>query len=144
MKGLRNINRNWSDPYGFQEPERDDFLIDSRSSKVIGDSNWVEIAEQRRGLWKKWENFAIKHDFELIYKEVHKESCPWAFPVYTKNLEDRNYWLKWGARHGLPLFTWPALPREIIEKNGDPLNRWKRMLCFQLSNLSLFGRHKYE
>ena len=47
-------------------------------------------------------------------------------------MDERNYWLKWGSKHGVNIFPWPTLPEEIINKDGPALARWKRLLCFPL------------
>lgn len=132
LKGVRGISRNWSDPYLFQESEKADWLISPAASTRIHSAPWGEIAHRRRTAWQGWQEFAIDNGLEPVFDAVDPESCPWALPMYARNLGQRNRWLKWGARHGIPLFTWPALSTEVIESNGAAYQRWQRLLCFPL------------
>lgn len=132
LKGVRGISRNWSDPFLFQEHEKADWLISASASARIRSAPWGEIAQRRRAAWQGWQEFSVNNGLEPVFDAIDPESCPWALPVYAKNLTQRNRWLAWGARHGVPLFTWPALSTEVIESNGVAYTRWQRLLCFPL------------
>lgn len=132
LKSLRGINRDWSDPFLFQESEQADQLITPAASARLRSADWNQIAIQRRAAWQSWQEFCVANGLKPVFDAVDDESCPWAYPVYAKNLAVRNRWLAWGVRHGIPLFSWPALPHEVIHANGNSLARWQRMLCFPL------------
>jgi hypothetical protein len=132
LKSLRGINRDWSDPFLFQESEQADQLITPAASARLRSADWDQIAMQRRAAWQGWQEFCVANGLMPVFDAVDAESCPWAFPVYAKNLVVRNRWLAWGVRQGIPLFSWPALPNEVIQANGNSFARWQRMLCFPL------------
>ena len=132
LKSLRGINRDWSDPFLFQESEKADQLITPAASARLRSADWNQIAIQRRAAWQSWQEFCVANGLKPVFDAVDDESCPWAYPVYAKNLVVRNRWLAWGVSHGIPLFSWPALPHEVIHANGNSLARWQRMLCFPL------------
>lgn len=135
IRGLCNIARNWSDPLAFRESEEQDYQIDQESSKRIEAVDWGIFAKQRRDAWQAWDAFACSRGLERVFASVAAESCPWAMPVYAHDMAERNYWLRWGARHGVSIFPWPSLPEEIIEMRGSALKRWQRLLCFPLDQL---------
>ena len=132
VKGLMELSKDWSDPRVFREREKPDYAIDPRSSRLIASADWRAIAHQRRSEWFRWSEFALQHELVPAFSAVHSESCPWALPVYAKDLDERNRWLSWGARRGVTLFPWPSLPDEVINDCGSALSRWKRLVCFSL------------
>ena len=132
LKSLRGINRDWSDPFLFHENEQADQLITPAASARLNLADWGQIAMRRRAAWQGWQDFCVANGLKPVFDAVDDESCPWAFPVYTKNLDERNRWLVWGVKHGIPLFSWPALSTEVIQANGIAFARWQRMLCFPL------------
>jgi hypothetical protein len=132
FKSLRGFNRDWSDPFLFQENEQADQLISPAASARLRSADWDQIAIQRRAAWQGWREFCVANGLKPVFDVVDDESCPWAFPVYAKNLVVRNLWLAWGVSQGIPIFSWPALPTEVIRTNGNSLARWQRMLCFPL------------
>jgi hypothetical protein len=136
IKAFRLRNIDWSNPYYFQENVQSDYLLRANDSQKIEDVDWCQLAHSRRILWKEWQVFVETKGLMPVFSDVHPESSPWAFPAYARDPDQRNYWLKWGSRHGVPLFTWPALPNEIIDKNGSALDRWSRMICFPLDGIS--------
>ena len=136
IKAYRLRNINWSNPYIFQENIKPDYLLSNLNSKKIENVDLGQLAHGRRKLWKEWQLFVEKRGLLPVFSDIHPESSPWAFPAYALDQDKRNYWLKWGARCGVPLFSWPALPDEIIEKNGSALDRWSRMICFPLDGIS--------
>ena len=131
---LRNVD--WSDPRHFQEKVTSDRLLSDVDKAKIDNVDWNQVASQRRKLWQDWQVFSDNHGLKSVFPELHPESSPWAFPVYAKDIKHRNHWLKWGTKHGIPIFSWPALPDIVIEKNDSALNRWKRILCFPLYGVS--------
>ena len=136
LKSLQLRNVDWSDPQYFQEKVKIDRLLGKVDSVKIENVDWIQVASQRRKLWKAWQVFSDDHGLKSVFPELHPESSPWAFPVYAENIKQRNYWLKWGSREGIPIFSWPALADNVIKANGTALNRWERMLCFPLDGVS--------
>ena len=136
LKSLQLRNVDWSDPRHFQEKVKIDRLLGKVDSVKIENVDWIQVASQRRKLWKAWQVFSHDNGLKSVFPELHPESSPWAFPVYAENVKQRNYWLKWGSRVGIPIFSWPALADNVIKTNGTALNRWERMLCFPLDGVS--------
>ena len=137
LKAVRSINRDWSDPFLFHESEQADCQITPAVSARIRSAQWEQIARRRRAAWQGWQEFCVANGLEPVFDAVGVESCPWALPVYAKDLADRNRWLVWGVKHGIPLFNWPALSTEVIDTNGMAFARWQRMLCFPLDTAPL-------
>jgi perosamine synthetase len=132
---LQNIRYNLidlSDPYYFQETLKDDFSLGKDELALIHEVNWKDVANKRRYLWGEWDIFARLNSLTPVFNKVHPESSPWAYPVYTDNIEHRNKWIKWGLKYNVNLFSWPALPTTEIKKNSSALHRWGKMLCFPL------------
>ena len=136
LKSLQLRNVDWSDPRHFQEKVTSDRLLSDVDKAKIDNVDWNQVASQRRKLWKDWQVFSDNHGLKSVFPDLPPESSPWAFPVYAKDIKHRNHWLKWGTKHGIPIFSWPALPDIVIEKNDSALNRWKRILCFPLYGVS--------
>jgi hypothetical protein len=132
IKGVTTAHLDWSDPLLFQESIKPDWRISSSVSAKLYLAPWEEIAKRRRSIWQNWQEFAVNNGLEPVFDGVHLESCPWALPVYAKNLTERNRWLVWGAREGVPLFTWPTLSNEVINTGGPAYMRWQKLLCFPL------------
>jgi len=132
IKGWLNYANDWSNPLLDLDEHKKDFKIGPFSLYRIESTNWSKISYQRRSNWEKWSTFASNNGLNPIYLSVHPESCPWAIPVYAKNLDERNHWLKWGSKNGVNIFPWPTLREETINEDGPALARWKRLLCFPL------------
>jgi perosamine synthetase len=131
-RSLVDRSKDWSDPRLYRETEKTDHGIDRFSLRRILSADWKTIAAQRRQNWLAWARFAQNKNLRPVFPEVHPESCPWALPVYAKDIQERNHWLAWGTNHRIPLFPWPALPEEIISRNGEAMARWRLLLCFPL------------
>lgn len=129
-----NRSKNWNDPNLYQETMQPDLGIDIFSRWRINAVDWPAIAKKRRKNWSAWAKFARNRGLKIIFQNVHPESCPWAMPVYAKNLEERNSWLVWGAKNRLALFPWPTLPEDVISLGGEALERWKVLICFPLDS----------
>ncbi len=134
VKGWSDRNKNWSDPRLYQESVQPDHGIDWFSRWRIVSADWQAIAMRRRENWLAWARFARSKGLRPVFSEVHPESCPWAMPAYTRDLVERNLWLTWGARNGVPLFPWPTLPEGVILLDGDALARWRTLVCFPLDS----------
>ena len=136
LKKIRYRFVDFSDPYYFQESIRKDYYLEQDDIDIINGSDCNNIALGRRKLWIEWEEFAISNGLDIIFQKVHPESSPWAFPVYAKNIDHRNQWLKWGLKNNIHIFSWPALPSVEIQKKTTALMKWERLLCFSLDGTS--------
>ena len=129
---LKNKNNDWSNPYLYKEKVQPDYKIDNYSFSKIASTNWPSMAKERRKNWLAWECFVRSKGLQPVFSAVNLESCPWAFPVYAADVNERDWWLSWGVQNDLSLFPWPSLPESVVDLNGDALERWRRMICFPL------------
>lgn len=132
VRGLLDLNKDWSDPRLYREQPAPDDAIDPASSRKIAATDWAAVARARRAAWDGWTQFAVGRGLKPVFVDAHPESCPWALPVYARDESERDRWLRWGARHGVTMFTWPALPESLIAPRQPALERWKKTLCFSL------------
>jgi len=132
LRSLSERAKDWSDPRLYRETVKPDFGIDRYSFWRIRSADWRAIARQRRENWSAWAGFARNKGLRPVFRDVHQDSCPWALPIRTKDLSERNAWLAWGRDNRIPLFSWPVLPEEVISLNGNALALWKTLLCFPL------------
>ena len=134
MKSWVDRNKNWNNPRLYQESIQPDHRIDWFSHWRIVSADWRKIAARRRQIWLAWARFARDKGLQLVFPEIHPESCPWTMPTYARDLTERNLWLAWGTRNGLPLFPWPTLPEDVILLDSDALARWRILVCFPLDS----------
>ncbi len=132
IRAWADRNKDWGDPFLYQESLQPDYAIDSFSRWRIQTADWHGIATRRRKNWAAWDAYARCKGLQPVFSKVYPESCPWALPVYTRDISERNFWLVWGAKNKVSLFPWPALSKEIVLQDGDALARWKVFLCFPL------------
>ena len=132
LKAWRDQGKNWSDPRLDREVPQSDYAIDGWSRQRIIVAEWDEIASRRRARWTAWTYFAQDKGGELLFNRVHPESCPWALPVYVRDIDERNAWLQWGVKNRITMFPWPTLPEEVIASAGAALARWKCLICISL------------
>jgi hypothetical protein len=132
IRGWLDRSKDWSNPRLYREHEQPDYAIDRGSHRGLVSLDWAEVARRRRTAWEQWADFARGQGLAPVFPAVHPESCPWAFPAYAADIGERNRWLSWGARRGMAVFPWPALPEQEILADGPSLARWRRLCCFSL------------
>lgn len=111
----------------------DNYRIDIYSRWRITTADWRLVGIRRRSAWVNWERFFSSRGLQVVFPTMYAESCPWALPFYAGNLAERDFWLEWGLRNGVLIFSWPTLPSDVKIKNGNAVERWERMLCIDLS-----------
>ena len=74
----------------------------------------------------------MKNNLLPVFNNFSSEANPWCFPAYVKNQNDAIEWFKWGWKNKVKIFSWPTLPEEILIKNDDSFNRWKKLICFEI------------
>ena len=133
LRKFMNRRKDWSNLESFKEKQLADQHIDGFSKRRIVSAPWKEIGRKRRNRWQAWQMFTQKGGLIPMFENVHCESCPWGFPAYAEGIGERNKWLKWAASRGIAAFPWPALPEAVIQSNATCVERWNRLLCFDLS-----------
>ena len=125
-------NSDWNNPFLFKSRVEKDYKIDFISKYIIKKTNWDKIAKNRRNNWNLWSSFAKKNGLVPVYNNLFSESCPWALPLYAKNINERNKWINWGLKNNVNVFMWPSLPTEIINLESTAFKLWTRLLCISL------------
>lgn len=118
----------------FHELEISDVAISRYSKEAIEKCDMNSIQSERMAVYKKWEEFAAKNGLTPVFESYNLQSCPLAFPVYMENAQQSKEWFDWGWRYGFNVYSWPSLPIEVIEKGGDSVDRWKRLVCFPIES----------
>jgi len=126
----------YEDPNAFFENQIPDYRIDQKSKMIINKANLVSLRDNQQKSYKKWQNFAIENNLVPVFKNLHSGANPWCFPAYAKDKNEVIKWFNWGWKNNKNVFSWPSLPKELIQSNSQVLSRWKRLLCFSTLSLS--------
>ncbi len=130
---LKKVIKNrpkFEDPEAFKETPIPDYIIDKESKKTIEKTNWDELCKIHQDTYSKWQNFALENSLIPVYSKLNPETNPWCFPAYTKNQQEAIKWFDWGWVNNKIVFSWPSLPKDVLAKNDESLNRWKKLICF--------------
>ena len=114
----------------FRENNIADYLIDSNSFLSIKKQNLDSKIKRNRTIFFKHKDFAIKNNLKPVFNNLHPGSCPWLFPAFTQSHDESIYWFEWGWRNNVKIFSWPSLPKEILNNNPSSVQRWKKLVCF--------------
>lgn len=126
-------SKNFSEPLIFKEKIQKNFKISFYERLFIKYTNIEMLSYKRRKAWKKWDKYMKQRGLIPVFKKVAKNSSPWAIPFYCKNIEERNFWIYWGLSKNLPVFCWPCLPDEQIQKKSFAFKKWETIVCFPLN-----------
>ena len=130
IKKILSERPKYEDPKAFYEEFINDYKIDNYSKLIINKTNWIKERSLRQKNYYIWQEFCLNHNLEPVYDSINSESNPWCYPAYAKNNEDAIKWYKWGWDKGKFIFSWPTLPKEILIKESESLERWKKLICF--------------
>ena len=131
---VRNLKKNnFADPYAFKEKVQRHTKLSIYEKLLINFAKTTEIARYRRGLWKEWDEYLTGYGLKPVFTVLNESSCPWAIPFYCDNIEQRDAWIKWGLIRKLPLFCWPSLPDEQIQKKDSAFTKWATIICVPLN-----------
>ena len=123
-------------PSGFKEIRMEYQMADPYSGKRFISENWVDHAKSRREAWKMWSNFSLENGLKPVWEKPHPESCPWVMPVYVSSQEERLYWIRWSRKNGINFLPWPSLPESLLKSSPTIVDRWLRLLCLPLEQIS--------
>ena len=123
-----------SNPDSFRDKPVSDWSMDPSDARKIQSVDWSNIKRERSANWASWIRFAKTYGLKPIWTHPKDGTCPWALPMYARDLEERNLWLQWGWGKYMNFFPWPSLPSSVIKMNGISVQRWKRLLCFPLDS----------
>ena len=121
------------DPNAFRESVILDYAIDKWSKDIIDKTDWIKLRNSRQEVYHKWQDFALDNNLTSVFKKLHPETNPWCFPAYVQNHKEAIRWFDWGWKNNQHVFSWPSLPEDVVVRNGESLNRWKRLVCFGIT-----------
>ena len=101
-------------------------------------TDWIKERSLRQKNYHKWKEFCMNHNLEPAYDSINSESNPWCYPAYAKNHQDAIKWYKWGWDKEKFIFSWPTLPKEVLNKKSESLERWKKLICFSTKNFEAY------
>lgn len=133
LKKLFLKRPNYEDLYSLKESPISDYMIDEYSKKIIEYIDMDKFHNYRKDYYSKWESFAVDNKLNPVFKNIHPDSNPWCFPAYVNNQQEAINWFNWGWKNNVHVFSWPSLPKQIIENNKESVNRWKNLICFGIS-----------
>ncbi len=120
------------DPSSFNEMIVPDLKIDSFSKNIITNVNDSKIRREHQRVYHDWFRFASNKGLKPVFSNLAKDACPLVFPAYTSGPVESRFWFDWGWKRGYNISSWPTLPNVIKNKDGDELDRWKRLICFPI------------
>ena len=134
---IKQLGKKWlktrpayGDPYAFHELSVGDFRLDRHSKELFNSLDWKSIQFKRYNAYCSWYKFAEKNNLQPVFESLDSSLSPLCFPIYVANSEEAEYWFDWGWKRGYYVYSWPALPIEVIEGNEKALGRWRRLVCF--------------
>lgn len=120
----------YEDPLLFREPKIDDFRIDQDSMCNFKTINWAKMAEIKRERYLLWENFLKNKNIIPVFETMHETSAPQCFPAYVFDVKSAKKWFDWGWENGYYVYSWPALPEEVINTKSNVIKKWETLVCF--------------
>ncbi|ABX08707.1 DegT/DnrJ/EryC1/StrS family aminotransferase [Prochlorococcus marinus] len=135
IKKLSFIEQN--DPYAFREKPPRDIYLGPIAEKYRYFVDWKMIRKTRINGWNLTRSMCKKLGIKPIFENSIDQLCPWAYPAFCKNINERNDWIKFFYSRSLAAFSWPCLPNEQIISKKDALEYWKNIICIPLNNISI-------
>ena len=123
----------YEDPLLFREPRIEDFRIDKLSMSNFNAINWKQMAEIKRERYFQWESFLKHKGLVPVFETMSETSAPQCFPAYVSDFKLATKWFDWGWENGYHVYSWPALPEEVILQKGSALKKWETLICFSTS-----------
>tara|TARA_B100000575_G_C23128860_1_gene654439 strand:+ start:499 stop:1455 length:957 start_codon:yes stop_codon:yes gene_type:complete len=114
-----------------EETEKNIIIFDKSIEGLISKINWKKYKFRKYKKIQKILDLAKKNNLEPVYKNYSEELNPWCIPFYTRSHSDSIKWFEWGWKNNFEIFSWPTLPKELVEKEMI-LKRWKDLICFGL------------
>ena len=130
LKKIFKTRPKFEDPHSFNEPQLSDLIIDKWSKRIIAEEDWEALRIRRVNKYKYWDSFVCENLLTPVFKDLISDANPWCFPAYANNQKEAIKWFKWGWENNVNIFSWPSLPKEIIDLDGVSFDRWKKLICF--------------
>ncbi len=110
-------------------------FVDFISKIIIQRYNFLHnnICSQRRSNFKFWENYLSDKNINFMKSiDADNDICPYAFPCYVNNTEEREKWLQWGHAKNITIISWPKYHQDIIKHIPD--NFLRKILLFPVNH----------
>jgi len=130
IKKMVKSRPNFEDPYSFQEKVINDYCMDKISRKELVNLDIDTVQSEKYNAYLSWDIYLMNYNVQPVFKSLHPGAVPICYPVYVKNHTDAIDWFNWGWKFGYNVYSWPALPIDIINSDSDVLSRWKHLVCF--------------
>ena len=127
----------YEDQNYFREKMIDDYIIDSNSLNIIKNYNYKKLKLNSITNYYKWEKFAIDKGMKPVFNKINDDLNPWCYPVYVNNSSEQLYWFKWAWKNNVQIFSWPTLPSELLNKDNDSIQMWRKMVCFSTKEYNI-------
>lgn len=150
LRGIRS-RRKRSDrcpSYWSQEAFREPFLagdfgMDDASEQFLSQQDFEMVRCKRQQIYKLWEEWVSSRKLTPVFSSLSCGAMPLVFAAYAETPADARDWYRRGHRAAVDIHSWPTLPREIVECDGQAMRQWERMVCFpihQEMNLEVLKR----
>lgn len=103
--------------------------LDKFSYKMIKNNNWEQTKKLKVNNFNIWKKFCIKYSLKNPIDFPLEGLNPWAYPVILNNDREVIYWLNWGLKNNVLVFSWPTIFNSSkIGKSARILS--KNLICF--------------
>ena len=124
----------YENPRAFRESYAEDLYLSRKSSLLIDSTDWKKISKLRRKRFVELQEISVHGGLTPVFENLSNESNPWCFPAYAKDQEEAIHWFDWGWKNNINVHSWPTLREEQILKEDNAFNRWKKLICFPISD----------
>jgi len=124
-------------PYGSQDSFRSrsvplDYGMDESIHSFLAQQDIAAVGERRRTIYRLWSDWAVNQGLDPVFPEQSAGALPLVFPAYSASREESLEWYARGHRAGVDIYSWPTFPREIVERDGNAMRLWERLVCFPI------------
>ncbi len=116
----------------FMEDEPLGWSMDLESVKILESTDVRQLAEDRRQIYKIWEDYVSDTALEPVFKECSSGASPMIFAAWAPSAEIRNQWFSWGFDHRIDVHSWPTLPEELVKEKSPACELWDHLVCFPI------------
>lgn len=136
---LPYIRKNFYEDLPNPQKTRDDFFSPALLSPFL--TNFIYYFKQmekqnrskRRAIYNIWKDFCLQKGLQSIFPSLPQGVSPMIYPAYARDFNERQKWIRWGARHGIDIYPWPSLPDEVLKiRSSNALRIWEKILCFPI------------
>jgi len=133
LKLLLRKRYKYENPRAFRAKPEEEFYLPKSNIQRLESLDWNHIANQRRERYLKLKTMAEMKGLKPVFADIALGSNPWCFAAYVENNQAAISWFNWGWRNNIETFSWPALREEQLTEEDKAFNRWKKIVCFNLS-----------